>query len=58
MAYEPNEAISQFKNERRQGEKAIGSKSKIALSGSMNGRIEDKVHRSPDFKMTEQKIYL
>jgi len=26
------------------------------LSGSMNGRIEDKGYQSPDFKMTTKKI--
>ncbi len=47
------EAIWQLKSEKKQGEKANGDKSKIALSGSMNGRKEDKGYHSPDFKMTE-----
>ncbi len=52
------EAIWQLKNERKQGKKASGNKSKIALSGSSNGRIEDKGACSPDFAMTERKIYI
>ncbi len=50
------EAISQLKNERRQDKKAIGYKSKIALSGSNNGIIGFRGYRSPDFAMTKQKF--
>ncbi len=58
MACRADEAIWQLENERRQVEKAIGYKSKIALSGSKNGEIEDKGACSPDFAMTNEKIYL
>ncbi len=54
-AYEHDEAILQFKNERRQDKKAIGDKSKIALSGSNNCGIKCGSYRSPDFAMTERK---
>ncbi|GEM_PF-2494792 len=57
-AYEHDDAISQLKNERRQDKKAIGYKSKIALSDSNNEIIEARSYHSPDFAMTNEKIYL
>jgi len=42
-----------LKNGRKQVEKAIGNKIKIALSGSLNEGIEVRSYHSSDFAMTK-----